>query len=93
MNKDPIKNRIHVKEYRIEKEYKDKCPICGKEKLKKNKFCSLSCSGKARERIDWNKIDLLTEIKIKSKTKIAEELGITISAVRKRLRKLQKQNT
>lgn len=80
---NPVKER--PKEY-------DKCPICGKDKLKVRKYCSKSCSAKAQERVDWSKYDIVYWIdnKIKSIYQIANELDISFAAVKKRYKKLKK---
>lgn len=76
-------------EYKLNKftEY-NKCDICGNEKPVSNKYCSLECSSRSKFRVDWDNIDLeslYTEYKIPI---IAEQLGISDSAVHKRLKKL-----
>lgn len=76
-----------------EREYKkdelDCCPICGKIKSKHLKSCSRSCAGKMKGKVNWDEIDvpkLLTENN--SLRKAAESLGISDSALRKRIRKM-----
>ena len=66
------------------------CPVCHKLKASHNKYCSLSCSSKARERVDWDNIPLLEMLKTRSRSSVAEELGISGVAVRKRELKLLK---
>ena len=71
----------------------DCCPICNIEKLKSKKYCSVKCSAKSREKIDWDTIDLLEEIKNKSNGQIAKELNISEAVIRKRLKRLFTHNS
>lgn len=64
------------------------CPVCGIDTPNTNKYCSLSCAGKSSRKVDWENYDLLEELKTRTKSDIAEELGITETAVRKREKKL-----
>ena len=66
----------------------DNCPVCNKQKPIYRKNCSRSCSAKSSYKVDWDSINLIEELKIKSIVKIAEEIGCSDSAVRKRVRKL-----
>ena len=67
------------------------CPICGKEKFKYNKTCSLECGGKVRYHILWNEKELIQMIDVEHKpfTKIGELLGCSDNAVRKRYLKIK----
>ena len=68
---------------------KDECPICGKLKPIKNNYCSLSCAGKSRRRVDWDAVDLAAlRSSGMSFIKIAEQLGVSDNAVIKRAKKL-----
>jgi len=64
------------------------CLIC--TKLKPNYLinCSLECAGKAKRKVDWDSIDLVGELKIKSIVALAEELNCSDAAIHKRLKKL-----
>lgn len=64
------------------------CPVCGKKKRTKNRYCSLSCSGIGGGKVDWKNTDLLDLLKTKSKSQVADDLGISEAAVRKRVKKL-----
>ena len=64
------------------------CPICGKLKRSSAKHCSLSCAGKARNRVDWDHHDLPKLLETMSKSAIARMLGISDMAVRKHLKKM-----
>jgi transcriptional regulator with GAF, ATPase, and Fis domain len=74
----------------------DTCPVCGKPKLRSNKYCSKQCTGKVNNNItyDWSKYDLVDLIDNNQMTKsqIAKELGCTWQAVDKRYKKLKKNN-
>jgi hypothetical protein len=62
------------------------CSVCGVEKPVHNKYCSLKCAGKSSRKVDWDSINLEDLYKYKSVVQIAEDLGISDSAVHKRLR-------
>ena len=64
------------------------CPVCGKNKRTRNRYCSLSCSGVGGGKVDWKKIDLFDLLKTQNKSQIADDLNISEAAVRKRLKKL-----
>jgi hypothetical protein len=67
---------------------KTSCPCCGKDKPNTQHYCSYVCAGKSNRKVDWDSIDLLYELKTKSKVQLAAELGISDSAVHKRLKKI-----
>ena len=75
--------------YKDNANYFDECPRCGKLKKIKNKFCSLSCSGKTRQNIDWEKYDLVEMKKTMSFTTMGEIIGVSDNSVSKRMRKLK----
>jgi len=65
------------------------CPVCGKDKPLHNKTCSLRCAAKTSGKVDWDNIDL---VKLKEKlsfVQIAEILGVSDMAVRKRWKRLE----
>lgn len=64
------------------------CPICNNEIPLSKKHCSVDCASKSRCKINWDDIDLPTELKNKSVLKLAKELGCSDSAIHKRLKKL-----
>lgn len=66
----------------------DNCPVCGKLKRTVAIYCSLSCSGVGGGKVDWKSIDLVELLKTKSKSQVADDLGISEAAVRKRLKKI-----
>lgn len=66
----------------------DACPICGKQKLIIYKTCSRACAAKKARKINWDNIDLKQELMHSSKCKLADKLGITEAAIRKRIKKL-----
>lgn len=69
---------------------KDKCPVCGRLKNSMYKTCSLSCSGKMHQKIDWNSIDLyeLYFVHKKNYTQIGEMFNVTGTSVKKRMKKI-----
>lgn len=73
-----------------ETKYLSECPICNKLKPKFNKFCSLRCSGKNKQKVDWESVDLYNLIHVQKKTlvSIAEGLNVSDVAVKKRAVKL-----
>jgi hypothetical protein len=66
----------------------DNCPVCGAKKTTRQLYCSRSCAGIGGGKVDWNTIDLLELLKTKNKSQIADDLGISEAAVRKRYKKL-----
>lgn len=74
-------------EYKKTSKQTDECPVCGNEKNITRKTCSSSCNAKTRYNVDWDSINLMEEIKNKTYTQIAEELGCSANAVRKRVLK------
>lgn len=65
------------------------CPVCAKKKRTRNRYCSLSCSGIGGGKVDWKSIDLFGLLVTKSKSQIADDLGISEAAVRKRFKKIR----
>lgn len=73
------------------KNYYNFCPICGGEKFYIQKTCSYKCASQLSGRYNWNSIDLADlylnkRIKIQA---IADIIGCSYNAVKKRLVKLQ----
>lgn len=66
----------------------DVCPVCGKPKSKQLITCSRSCAAKKKMVIAWDKIDLPKLLQTKAIVRIAEELGCSDMAVRKRMKKM-----
>jgi hypothetical protein len=66
----------------------DNCPICGKPKPTYKITCSVSCAAKRQYKVDWDSIDLKSELKTKTIIKLAEELGCSDAAVHKRMKKI-----
>lgn len=64
------------------------CPQCGADMPTTNRYCSRSCSGKSRQRIDWSRYDLAEMIKTMNNCQIADLLGVSDVAVLKHLRKV-----
>lgn len=72
----------------VKKELLSPCSICGKSKPKQYITCSRSCSAKKSRRVNWDNVDLLFLLKIKTRVAIADELGVSEAAVRKREKKI-----
>lgn len=79
---------VDYKSLESEPEDLNPCPVCGKMKRAFLKNCSLDCARRSRYKVDWDSVNLEEEFKIKTVTKIAEELGCSGGAVHKRLNKL-----
>jgi hypothetical protein len=68
------------------KDFFDTCPVCGKDKPKKQKTCSVSCAVKMASKINWFDIDLLQMFKeYKSFNAISRVLEVSDSTIRKRI--------
>lgn len=67
----------------------NECPVCGKRKQTQRIYCSLSCAGVGGGKVDWKSIDLFGLLVTKSKSQIADDLGISEAAVRKRFKKIR----
>lgn len=61
------------------------CLICNATTDSNNKYCSIKCRSKSREKIDWTKINLDEEIKSKSISRLARELGVSTTTIRRKL--------
>lgn len=73
----------------IRQSKQDCCPICKQLKPISQKACSLTCAGKARYGDRWFNIDVIGLVKTGSTfTSIADQLGCSEAAVRKRYKKL-----
>jgi hypothetical protein len=66
----------------------NECPICSKKKHKSMKVCSVECSRKSQQKVDWDSLDLVELLKTKSVLALSKELGCSDNAIHKRLRKL-----
>jgi hypothetical protein len=68
----------------------DKCPVCGNQKSIQNVTCSKACAAKRANKVDWSVWDdkLIDMTKVMSKVAIAEKIGVSDTAVRKRIKKL-----
>jgi hypothetical protein len=64
------------------------CPICSKMKSAHLKYCSRECSGKSKNKIDWDNINIEKELKTKSIVTLAEEIGCSDGAIHKRMKKI-----
>lgn len=66
----------------------DLCPVCGKKKRTRSLYCSLSCAGIGGGKVNWKNVDLIELLKTKNKSQVADDLGISEAAVRKRYKKI-----
>lgn len=64
------------------------CGVCGTLKPSNHQTCSRKCVGTLTTKFDWSKHDLAELIKGRSILSVANELGVSDSAVSKRLKKL-----
>jgi 5-methylcytosine-specific restriction endonuclease McrA len=64
--------------------------FCGAPKRPEAKHCSLRCAGIHRERFAWEDYDLEAMLTIMSKSQAAEDIGVSLSALNKQLRKAKK---
>lgn len=64
------------------------CPMCSKPIPLYRTTCSLVCAGKSRSKVNWNSVDLLTELQHSTFVAIAERLGCSDVAVHKQYKKL-----
>jgi hypothetical protein len=68
------------------------CKVCNMLKPSYNNTCSYACAAKLSRKVDWDSTNLLEELKHSTKSKIAEKLGVSEAAVRKREKKLMKES-
>lgn len=69
----------------------DDCPVCGNKKHKKLFTCSKICSGKNKNRLDWDNIDLVALYNThKSFSKISEILNVSDKTVALRYKRALK---
>ena len=66
----------------------DTCPVCGKKKKTHHKTCSHECAARMRIKVNWDEVNLVNELKTKSASELADELGVTPTAVYKRMKKV-----
>jgi hypothetical protein len=71
----------------------DSCSQCGKQKPVQNKYCSLSCAGKANYKVDWDNIDLLELMKHHTISELEKMLKVSDNAIYKRKRKILNQKS
>lgn len=69
----------------------DICPVCNGEKLIKDKTCGNKCAAKLRGKVNWDNIDLLELLKVKTVGELEKELGVSNTAIYKRKKKLLKE--
>lgn len=65
------------------------CPACGKPKPETHRTCSPKCRmSMAGKKIKWEQIDLSGLLKTRTPIQIADDFGVSVGAVYKRLRKI-----
>lgn len=80
-------NEEYVDVIKLRKAEFDACPICGEEKNKRQKYCSVSCSVTNQMRLrrfEIAKDDLAGLVHEKPYTEIAKMFGVTDNAIKKR---------
>lgn len=83
-----ISNFISVKRKRLLGKGTTPCVVCGKLKPKIYITCSQECSHKKNGKVNWDAVDLETELLSKSKSALARELGCSDNAINRRLKKI-----
>lgn len=74
--------RFERESYRI----MDRCPICGKVKLKGKRTCSLSCAAKSK--VDWGSIDIFQMfVACSSVFELSKKIGFSDKTIRNKLKK------
>lgn len=68
------------------------CVFCKTQIPAHKKHCSVDCSAKSKYKVDWDRLNLVEELKNKSIVKLAKELGCSDAAIHKRLKKLGLKN-
>ena len=63
----------------------DRCPVCGDQKSVKLLTCSRKCSALKARKVDWSRLDEL--LLTKTRSQIADELGVSWTAVNKRIKR------
>lgn len=69
----------------------DQCPVCDSKKSIRQKFCSVKCSGKNKQKVNWSEIDLLDLLKKHSISELEKILNVSDTAIYKRRNKILKQ--
>ena len=64
------------------------CPVCNQLKPSYQITCSKQCAAKNRYQVDWDRVDLQTELKSKSIIQLSRELGCSDGTIHKRLKRL-----
>jgi 5-methylcytosine-specific restriction endonuclease McrA len=93
LNKDSFVNRVDRKTIfkpgKSEPKVRGNCSFCCKEMFKLGKYCSVKCSGKSQYKVNWDNIDLDYECsKVFSMVELAEKLGCSDNAIKKRMKKI-----
>lgn len=67
-----------------------KCAVCEHPITSRDseKYCSARCASRARRRVEWDDIDLHGMLQTMSRCEVARRIGVSETAVRKRLKAL-----
>lgn len=68
------------------------CPICSKPMYPHTRTCSLSCAARKKEAHTWDGVDLPEMLKTMRKSEAARVLGLSPTAITKRLKKIKRLN-
>ena len=85
----PKKPRRFDKSFTVYKEFvkTNKCPICGNQKPLYLLTCSRSCAARKSRKVEWDDVNLEELCNKMSIVAIGDKLGVSDSAVRKRIKK------
>ena len=77
------------KELLFERDTYDDCPVCGKQKLKARRTCSVECANTRRIKVvDWNKHDVVKLVdEFGTYEAVGEMLGVTGAAVARKYKR------
>jgi hypothetical protein len=79
---------LNYKAMERREEEKDLCPICGILKPIELITCSVRCAARKSWKVDWDSVDLESLLRKKSIVQIADELNVSDTSVRKRMKKI-----
>jgi len=81
-------NEEYADVIKLRKKEFDKCPVCGEEKYKLHKYCSVACAATSSRKFHVTKKEMEKLITEKPYEKIGEMFGVTGNAVKKRCKSL-----
>jgi hypothetical protein len=85
---DATRFNPEYEEYKIGRGEMNSCPVCGSPKPTDRVTCSARCGRSRSWSVKWGDIDLPGMLKSMSVQEVADSLGISNGAVRKRMKKL-----